>query len=36
MKDNSNLKGTFFLVMVLGVLMIVSWFSIFGLYLSRQ
>lgn len=35
MKDGSQLKGTFFLVMVLGVKIILSWWVIFNLYLSR-
>lgn len=35
-KDDRQLAGSFFLVMVLGALMIVGWVSIFELYLSRQ
>ena len=35
MKDNSHLTGSFVLVMVLGIMMILSWISIFELYLSR-
>lgn len=35
-KDSSQLKGTFFLVMMLGVLTVLAWLKIFGLYLSRQ
>ncbi|MDT3416625.1 hypothetical protein QO009_002505 [Brevibacillus aydinogluensis] len=36
MKNDRQLAGSFFLVMVLGVLMILGWVSIFDLYLSRQ
>jgi hypothetical protein len=36
MKGDGQLRGSFFLVMVLGVLMIVGWWVIFDLYLSRQ
>lgn len=35
MKHGDQLKGTFFLVMVLGLLIILSWWSIFELYLRR-
>lgn len=35
MKNDSQLRGTFFLVMVLGLMMIWSWYQVFVLYLSR-
>lgn len=34
-KQNS-LKGTFISVMILGGLIVVSWFAMFALFLSRQ
>jgi uncharacterized membrane protein YciS (DUF1049 family) len=36
MKGDGQLRGSFLLVMVLGMLMIVGWVVIFDLYLSRQ
>lgn len=30
-----NLKGTFIMVMLLGVLMVATWFGVYGLFLSR-
>lgn len=30
-----KLSGTFFSVMVIGVLILVSWFGVYGLFLSR-
>lgn len=32
---SSNLKGTFIMVMVLGLLMIGSWFGAYWLFISR-
>ncbi|RCW64956.1 cytochrome c oxidase subunit 2A [Saliterribacillus persicus] len=36
-KDESttNLKGTFIAVMILGIFILVSWFIVFGIFLSR-
>ncbi|WP_432354542.1 cytochrome c oxidase subunit 2A [Sporosarcina sp. A2] len=32
---SSNLKGTFIMVMILGVLMVGSWFGAYWLFISR-
>ncbi|WP_240315659.1 cytochrome c oxidase subunit 2A [Sporosarcina sp. PTS2304] len=34
-KEDVNLKGTFIMVMILGVIILVFWFGIYGLFLSR-
>lgn len=33
--ESSNLKGTFIMVMILGILMVGSWFGAYWLYISR-
>ncbi len=35
MKGDSQLRGSFVLVMVLGLMMVWSWYEIFSLYLRR-
>jgi hypothetical protein len=35
MKDESQLRGTFLLVMILGALIVACWMGFFELYLSR-
>lgn len=34
-KEATSLKGTFISVMLLGLFLIISWFGIYGLFLSR-
>ncbi|WP_228548355.1 cytochrome c oxidase subunit 2A [Sporosarcina obsidiansis] len=34
-KEDVNLKGTLIMVMILGVVILVFWFGIYGLFLSR-
>ncbi|WP_425516858.1 cytochrome c oxidase subunit 2A [Sporosarcina aquimarina] len=34
-KEDANLKGTLIMVMILGVIILVFWFGIYGLFLSR-
>ncbi|GEM_PF-3654136 len=33
--EGSNLKGTFIMVMILGILMVGSWFGAYWLFISR-
>ncbi|MGG0644158.1 cytochrome c oxidase subunit 2A [Sporosarcina gallistercoris] len=33
--SSSNLKGTFIMVMILGILMVGSWFGAYWLFISR-
>lgn len=33
--EDENLKGTLVSVLILGVFMVVSWFGVYGLFLSR-
>ncbi|MDY0408281.1 cytochrome c oxidase subunit 2A [Virgibacillus soli] len=33
--ETSNLKGTLISVMVLGMIILISWFGVFALFLSR-
>ncbi|MDW0110772.1 cytochrome c oxidase subunit 2A [Sporosarcina aquimarina] len=33
--ESSNLKGTFIMVMILGVLMVGAWFGAYWLFISR-
>lgn len=33
--DSSNLKGTFIMVMILGILMVAAWFGAYWLFISR-
>ncbi|WP_126428807.1 cytochrome c oxidase subunit 2A [Brevibacillus marinus] len=35
-KDEKNLKGTLISVMVLGLMIVASWFAMFALYMERQ
>ncbi|MFD1413822.1 cytochrome c oxidase subunit 2A [Oceanobacillus jeddahense] len=34
-KPEPNLKGTFFSVITIGVIILISWFAVFLLFLSR-
>lgn len=34
-RESISLKGTFISVMLLGIFLIISWFGVFGLFLSR-
>ncbi|REB08820.1 cytochrome c oxidase subunit 2A [Sporosarcina sp. BI001-red] len=34
-EESSNLKGTFIMVMILGVLMVSAWFGAYWLFISR-
>ena len=34
-EESSNLKGTFIMVMILGVLMVGAWFGAYLLFISR-
>lgn len=34
-KESMSLKGTFISVMLLGIFLIISWFGIYALFLSR-
>lgn len=34
-EESSNLKGTFIMVMILGVLMVGAWFGAYWLFISR-
>ncbi len=34
--DGMNLKGTFLMVMTLGVIMVLSWFGAFMLFMERM
>lgn len=34
--DGMNLKGTFFMVMTLGIIMVLSWFGAFMLFMERM
>ncbi|WP_212925558.1 cytochrome c oxidase subunit 2A [Oceanobacillus sp. J11TS1] len=34
-KSEPNLKGTLFFVMMIGIIILISWFAVFLLFLSR-
>ncbi|MDV6377032.1 cytochrome c oxidase subunit 2A [Sporosarcina sp. GW1-11] len=34
-KEDVNLKGTLIMVMILGIIILVFWFGVYGLFLSR-